>query len=180
MLMQLEQDAMLDLMPDVCSLRVLDAAGGTGRYNRILTSRGARVVGCDHSLDMLVRSDGVVCAAELTQLPFAGQSFDGVVCGLAIGHVRLLEDVMREFGRVLKLGGWLLVSDLHPFQTLRGAQRTFKSADDRCYAVEHYLHTFEETVSALQCAGFSLQDVREPQHGSWPVVLVWRAQRSTL
>jgi malonyl-CoA O-methyltransferase len=179
LLMQLEQDAMLDLLPDVSGQHVLDAAGGTGRYNRILTARGARVVGCDHSLEMLLRSDGLVCGADLEQLPFADQSFDGVVCGLAIGHVRSLEGILREFGRVLKPNGWLLVSDLHPFQTLRGAQRTFTGADGRRYAVEHYLHTFEETVRVLRKVDFFLQAVREPKHSGWPVVLVWYARRAS-
>ncbi len=176
-LMMLEQAAMLELLPDVRGLRLLDAACGTGRYARLLRERGAIAIGCDNSLDMLRLADGGRCGGDLLGLPFRAQTFDGVVCGLAIGHTPDLEAAVVELGRVLKPGGWLLVSDLHPYQTLRGAQRTFRGADGRHYAVEHHLHTIEATVQALNAAGLTLEAVREPQHAGWPVALVWRARR---
>ncbi|MFQ3673118.1 MAG: methyltransferase domain-containing protein [Aggregatilineales bacterium] len=175
--MMLEQAAMLDLLPRVTGQRVLDAACGTGRYARLLMEQGAAVVGCDHSLDMLRLADGARCGGDLLRLPFGAATFDGIVCALAIGHTSALEAAVAELGRVLRPSGWLLVSDLHPYQTLRGAQRTFRAADGRHYAVEHHLHTMEATVQALNAAGLTLEAVREPQHAGWPTVLVWRARR---
>jgi SAM-dependent methyltransferase len=53
-LMQLEQDAMLQLMPDMRGKWVLDLACGTGRYGLIALEQGAAgVVGVDNSPDML-------------------------------------------------------------------------------------------------------------------------------
>lgn len=176
-LMALEQAAMLDLLPSVAGQRVLDAACGTGRYARLLAERGAVVVGCDHSLDMLRLADGARCGGDLLGLPFAAGAFDGVACALAIGHTAALELAIRELARVLRVGGWLLVSDLHPYQTLRGAERTFRGADGRHYAVEHHLHTVEATLKALTSNGLTLEALREPQHAGWPTVLVWRARR---
>lgn len=175
-LMTLEQAAMLDLLPSVAGQRVLDAACGTGRYARLLAARGAVVVGCDHSLDMLRLADGARCGGDLLALPFAAGVFDGVVCALAIGHTAALEAAIRELARVLRVGGWLLVSDLHPYQTLRGAERTFRGADGRHYAVEHHLYTMETTLTALTANGLTLEALREPQHAGWPVVLAWRAR----
>lgn len=168
---------MLELLPSVWGQRVLDAACGTGRYSRILSARGAQIVGCDHSLDMLRLADGARCGGDLLRLPFASAVFDGVICALAVGHTPALVQAISELGRVLKPNGWLLVSDLHPYQTLRGAKRTFQGTDGRDYAVEHYLHTMEATLSALTAAGLALEALREPQHGGWPVVLAWRARR---
>lgn len=176
-LMTLEQTAMLALLPEVRGARVLDAASGTGRYARLLAARGAQVVACDHSLDMLGVAEGARCGGDLLRLPFGAGSFDGVVCALAIGHTPALGAAISELGRVLRGDGWLLVSDLHPYQTLRGAQRTFRGADGRHYAVEHHLHTLEATLNALTSAGFVLEAIREPQHAGWPAVLVWRARR---
>jgi malonyl-CoA O-methyltransferase len=177
-LMALEQAAMLDLLPEVAGQRVLDAACGTGRYARLLTERGAVVVGCDHSLDMLRLADGARCGGDLLRLPFGAGTFDGVVCALAIGHTAALEVAIGELARVLRPGGWLLVSDLHPYQTLRGAERTFRGADGRHYAVEHHLHTMEGTLTALVSSDLMLEAIREPQHAGWPVVLAWRARLS--
>ena len=52
-LMEVEQAAVLELLPDVRSLTVLDAGCGTGRYLRLCADRGASVVGIDLSAPML-------------------------------------------------------------------------------------------------------------------------------
>src|SRR5437764_64541 len=53
-LMEIEQAAMLRLMPTLTDRVVLDLACGTGRYGRIATQAGAaQVVGVDNSVPML-------------------------------------------------------------------------------------------------------------------------------
>src|SRR5258707_10447274 len=55
-LMQIEQAAMLRLLPPLAGRSVLDLACGTGRYARIALECGAaRVVGVDNSAAMLRR-----------------------------------------------------------------------------------------------------------------------------
>src|SRR5512145_1210761 len=53
-LMQVEEQAMLNLMPDLAGRIVLDLACGTGRYSRLGLERGAHLaVGLDNSPAML-------------------------------------------------------------------------------------------------------------------------------
>lgn len=183
-LMEAEQSAMLELLPPLEGQRVLDLACGTGRYGLIALERGAwGVIGVDNSAEMLA-----ACALKqrvlgtTERIPLPTESFDGVICGLALGHLPSLEASAREIGRVLKRGGWALISDVHPFLFLSGAQRTF-SAGGRTYAVEHYPHSFADYVQAAHAAGLRLDAVREPRaSGSLapqvPVAVIYRLRKA--
>lgn len=183
-LMRLEQAAMLQLMPSLDGLSVLDLACGTGRYGLIARQTGARqVIGIDNSLPML-RAGALrpVMEADMPRLPFAVASFDVVLCGLALGH--LLPDAMHsaimEIGRILRRGGTALFSDFHPFVYLSGGRRTF-SANGTTYAVEHYPHLASDYVNAIILAGMKITALSEPHaevNGKQvPAVLIVRCQR---
>jgi malonyl-CoA O-methyltransferase len=185
-LMELEQQAMLALMPALGGQVVLDVACGTGRWGNYAQEQGAKaVVGVDHSVAML--KQGVldnIAVSELIALPFEDNHFDVILCGLAIGHLPAdrMQTAIYELGRVLKAGGVALISDLHPFQALNGAQRTFRTADGKVYAVEHYVHQYEDYHRAANAAGLRIMDVKEPNHPDlkmrkMPVVLVLRFEK---
>lgn len=174
-LMQLEQQAVASLLPPMRHKRVLDVACGSGRYMEIAQASQARVMGCDNSLAMLQHATLPVAAADCAALPFPTGWFDIVICGLAIGHLTRIDTAIHEMARVLASDGVLVVSDLHPYQTLNGAKRTFQGSDGRTYAVEHHLHGLETVVTALMQAGMIMNAVREPVYNGQPVVLVWRA-----
>ena len=55
-LMEVEQIAVLELLPPVSWRTVLDAGCGTGRYMRLLSALGARVIGVDLSQAMVSRA----------------------------------------------------------------------------------------------------------------------------
>ena len=98
-----------------------------------------------------------------------------VLCALALGHIATLDAAMSELGRVLKTGGTALVSDLHPFVALSGAQRTFR-AGGALYAVEHHVHLYGDVQRAAAAAGLHIDAVREPALAGSPapVVIVYR------
>jgi len=186
-LMELEQAALLLLLPAVAGRRVLDLACGSGRYLARLAGQGAaRLVGADLSAAMLARAKTVsreLLLADLRCLPLADAGFDLIVCGLAVGHVAALAPAVAEMARVLAPGGTLVYSDFHPFATLAGLQRTFTGADGRRYAVEHHLHLYSDHHAACAAAGLTIDAVREPaiefEH-PWrgrPAVLVLRARK---
>jgi malonyl-CoA O-methyltransferase len=178
-LMQAEESAMLALMPALQGLRVLDLACGTGRYARYAQAQGAHVLGLDNSSAMLERASAVpVALATSEALPLARASVDVVLCGLAIGHLRQLKPTLKEIARVLKAGGSALISDVHPFQALRGAKRTFTAPDGRVYAVEHTAHSISDTFTQAQACGLGLSALSEPRLGDAPVVVVYRFVRA--
>ncbi len=183
-LMAVEQEAMLAVMPPLKGRAVLDLACGTGRYAQIARQQGAAlVVGVDDHLTML-RGATVPDLAQGTMeaIPLPTNSMNVVICGLALGHLPRVGPAMREISRVLRGGGICVLSDFHPFQYLRGAQRTFIAADGRTYAVEHYAHLYADYAEATRSAGLSIQLVREPilpEGDGTPVVLVLRLEKRT-
>jgi len=184
--MRLEDVAVTALLPPVAGARVLDAACGTGRYLGYIHGTASLAVGADLSPAMLgpARAAGlpVVCA-DLQGLPFADAAFDLVICALAVGHLASLDHTMAEFARLLRSGGHLVWSDMHPDGARAGWQRTFEAEDGRVYAVTHHVHTIDDQRRASAAAGFVIEAVREPcidfEH-PWrgrPAVLAMRARR---
>lgn len=163
-LMKAEEQAMRSLLPTMSGRAILDLACGTGRYALIARQHGAgRVIALDNSEAMLRVSSLIGAACATTEaIPLGSQSVDGIICGLALGHLPRLEPTFQEMGRVLKPGGWLLLSDVHPFIFLNGAQRTFQAADGRTYAVEHYPHLIADYHAAAQAVGLYLEALAEP------------------
>lgn len=180
--MQLEQTAMEQLMPPLRGCVVLDLACGTGRYGLLAQAHdAARVIGLDNSLAMLqAGSLSQTVMATLAALPFAPASIDVILCGLAVGHLPMLETLFLEIGRILKPNGTALLSDLHPFQALSGAQRTFV-ANGKQFVVEHYPHLYADYQRCADAADLRIDAVSEPdlpEKKGLPVVLALRLKKS--
>src|SRR5262249_55369435 len=112
-LMHLEEQAVLELLPDLAGPRFLDLACGTGRYLKRLAPGASGTIGVDFSRPMLAQAAGLgwpLSQADLQALPLATGSFDLVVCGLAVGHVADLAGSVAEMGRALSSGGASLLS----------------------------------------------------------------------
>lgn len=166
-LMQAEEVAMLSLLPALSGLRLIDLASGTGRYGQLALEQGAsRVVALDNSPAMLHHNrlaERALATSEALPLPPA--CMDGVICGLALGHLPSLAASLAEISRVLRPGGWALISDFHPFIFLNGQRRTFTAPDGRTYAVEHHVHLYADYHSAAGAAGLVIEAVLEPRLG---------------
>lgn len=178
-LMELEQATMFSMLPPLVGLSILDLACGTGRYALLARERGAKwVVGVDNSAAMLRAAPASFHRAQATSeaIPLASNSMDGILCGLALGHLRQIEPTIREIGRVLKPDGWALISDVHSAVVRKGAQRTFTAPDGKVYAVEHHVHSADDYATAARDAGLRVDRLAEPTlEGSIdPVVLVMR------
>jgi malonyl-CoA O-methyltransferase len=185
-LMQLEEAAMRELLPSVTAAEILDLACGTGRYVRLLYAAGARrVIGVDRSAAMLARAvpGAVYLRAAMEAIPLAPAQVDGIVCGLAVGHVANLDALMVELARVLRPGGWALYSDIHPLGMLAGWSRDFRAADGAHYRLPHHIHLYSDHQRACAAAGLSIEAVAEPRltgnhpQSGWPAVLVIRARK---
>jgi demethylmenaquinone methyltransferase/2-methoxy-6-polyprenyl-1,4-benzoquinol methylase len=100
--------------------RVLDVGAGTGVSTEELGRSGAFAVGADLSIGMLsagrrARPDVPLLAGDALRLPFADATFDAVTISFALRNVVDAEGALREFGRVTRPGGRLVVCEFsHP------------------------------------------------------------------
>ncbi|WP_344875916.1 class I SAM-dependent methyltransferase [Nonomuraea antimicrobica] len=146
----------------------LDAACGTGRYAALLSGDGHQVIGVDGSPDMLARARARVPQAEflrgdLSRLPVPDATADLVVCALALTHVPALDPVLAEFARVLRPGGSVVISDIHPEGVARGVVPPVRLPDGRPGRVATYHHRIGDYVRAALKAGFQVRRCEEPR-----------------
>jgi len=101
------------------SYQLLDVGCGTGRLLTTLAAdaRAARLVGLDYSSEMVraaqhkLGARGEVVHGDAEHLPFADASFDVLTCCHSFHHYPHQPTVVREFYRVLRPGGLLIVVD---------------------------------------------------------------------
>lgn len=163
----LEQPAVWSLLDALQPGRALDAACGTGRHAAHLVALGHQVLGVDLTPEMLERAAVNVPGAEFRQgdllaLPVAAEQFDVVVCGLALSHVADLRAAVAELARVLRPGGHLAISVLHPFQAHLGWQAPFVDAAGQRGFVREHPHSHADYLAAFVGAGLELRDCLEP------------------
>lgn len=179
-LMRVEEAAMLRLLPLLAGLRVLDAGSGTGRYARLAMDRGAReIVRFDASEAMLEAAVrvGTPIRGDLSRLPFRDACFDLVVSGLALPDVADIFPVIAEWGRVLRSGGMLLYSTLHPDGGRLGWSRTFETSAGS-WSLPAFWHEPAAQHRACIAAGLTVESVVEPSVDRLhPAAFVVRARR---
>jgi SAM-dependent methyltransferase len=85
----------------------LDISAGDGLSTRMLTERGWRVVATERRV---ARRSGWVAADLIDNLPFRSESFDLVLMLEVIEHIPDIPHALREIARVLKPGGFAVVT----------------------------------------------------------------------
>lgn len=88
----------------VIGTHVADIGAGKMPYREIFTRHGCVYIGCDIApgSDLLIE--------ENQTIPLSDNSFDGVVSFQVLEHVWNLDWYLSECWRILKPGGWLLLS----------------------------------------------------------------------
>jgi ubiquinone/menaquinone biosynthesis C-methylase UbiE len=90
--------------------RILDVGTGTGRISVPLLERGADLVGCDISSNMLRRlqeksQSARLAQADASRLPFLSAQFEAVLTVHVMHLIAPWQEALREFKRVLRPGG---------------------------------------------------------------------------
>jgi SAM-dependent methyltransferase len=137
----------------------------------LLKRKGVTLTGVDLSPECALasRRNGydVTCAAELTRLPFADDSFDYVVSLDVLGHVEFKDKdaVLTEVARVLRPGG----VTLHGIEcTDRRAQKSYEEMSGeelrRFVAVDGHVGLEEEQEHAARFRRFFREVAWEPRY----------------
>jgi SAM-dependent methyltransferase len=175
-LIAVEQPVVRSLLDEVDLGEALDAACGTGRHARHLVDLGHRVVGVDGSPEMLGRARARVPEAdfregELTALPLESESVDVAVCALALEHVAALDAAMTELSRVVRPGGRVVLSDLHPALRVFGGGAYFQDASGGAGVVRGHSHLHGDYLRAFEQAGLAVRQCLEPRMGPGEVTM---------
>lgn len=155
-LLHLEERELAAALPDVRGLSVADLACGTGRWLQRLAARGPRIwLGVDFSPAMLRCAAsktglvGCLIQARIESLPIQSESLDLLVCSFALGYLETLTGFVAEAQRLLKPGGQLIVTDLHPGVERLGWKRSFRCGPG-IVEIESRLHPVGDTTCALR------------------------------
>jgi len=161
-LIPIEELAVRSLLRTIPCTTVLDAATGTGRYAMYFAQHGKQVTAVDASAGMLAEAKTKAehehltinfQQEDITRLPFPEESFDLVMCALALSHQPSLSEPCRELVRVLQPEGHLIVSDLHPwFQGYFGVDHKLELQGQH-YPYPVYHPEVEDYRAAVAAAG---------------------------
>ena len=187
----------LDLAGEVRGRRVCDLACGQGIVSRRLADGGAEVIGVDVSAGMLDFARGyeeddprgvTYLRGDAQRLDgVADETFDGVVCNMALMDIPDLSATLRTVSRILRPGGWFVFSVVHPVLQTPGSPRWVVEGGEivgvelRGYFAEGfwrrdneegvrgrvgaYHRTLSTYVNGLSCAGLRIERLLEPRAG---------------
>lgn len=164
-----DEAAVHAILADLPAGIALDAACGTGRHSAHLRARGFEVTGVDANRSMLTIAEAKVpdCdfrVGDLAALPVDDDAVDVVVCSLALTHVERIEPVLGEFARVVRPGGSVVLSDIHPAALTFGSVAVFPTGRDQLelHYVRSVVHPVSEYVQAATATGLVVRACREP------------------
>ncbi|MFC0627091.1 class I SAM-dependent methyltransferase [Kribbella deserti] len=190
-----------ELVGRVDGQEVCSVACGQGREARYLASQGATVTGVDLSENFITLARRHEEAEPLgisyqqgdahTLEGLADESFDGVVCFMALMDIPDLDAALRSIARILRPGGWFVFAITHPcFKTpatgdfVDHTNKSVRRVVGRYFAegywdgpglhrnalpVGAYHRTLSTYVNTLSSAGFVVDQLREPPLDHPPV-----------
>jgi SAM-dependent methyltransferase len=165
------------VLPDVGDERVLLAGCGRGDYVPWFREQGATVVGVDASETAIRRARrrfderATFHHADLTTtLDFAAsEAFDLVFSNLVLSHIEEWTPVFEEFRRVLRPGGIVVATTIHP-QYLRSdadiedyASVTKTMLDWPDVEIPAFYRPMSAAITPVIEAGFRLELIDEPK-----------------
>ena len=176
-LIAVEEPHAAELLAGLSVTAALDAGAGTGRHALALARRGIPVVALDQSPEMLAAVERTaqqenlqvetVVASLHGPLPLPDRRFDLVICALVLTHVPELSRAIGEFARVLRPGGYLLVTDFHPAAVARG-WRTDCHGPGASFILPNAPHTRDDYLDAFTTAGFEVERLIDVPFGAVP------------
>lgn len=157
------------LVPADAGASWLETASGPGLVSRTIAPRVAAVQGVDLTPSMVEKATAEALAAGLenvrfaigdaTALELADDSFDGAVNRFSLHHIPVPERVLNEMARVVRPGGWVLVSD--HLTDADGDAAAWHAEIERLRDPSHWAClTRERLLAAGEAAGLELDEER--------------------
>ncbi len=140
----LNTPAFLSMLPDVNGLYGIDIGCGEGHNTRLISQRGAQIVGIDiaevfiqHALEANLKELSAIDyrVASAVEIPFPDQHFDFATAIMSLMDVSETDLALLEAFRIIKPGGFFQFSICHPcFDTPH--RRNLRNEQGLTYAIE--------------------------------------------
>ncbi len=163
----MEERPLRELLAPLPLGRALDAACGTGRHASYLRLLGHEVIGVDATSAMLALAGERATGArwllgDLQRLPIMASSVDLALCCLALTHFQEMSVPLGELARVVRPGGHIVLSDVHPVSVTLGAQAAFRDPDGGRAFVRNFVHWPSSYLTAFAQLGLEVRRCLEP------------------
>jgi ubiquinone/menaquinone biosynthesis C-methylase UbiE len=164
----LEARSLRETLAPVSFEYCLEIGCGTGKNTVWLMEKAATVTAVDLSEEMLAKakekitSPGVTFVqADITEpWTFATRQYDLVGFSLVLEHIELLQPAFEKAAAVLKPGGYLYISELHPFKQYSGSKARFET-ENGTQVVTCFNHHITDFIDAAQEANMQLVNMKE-------------------
>jgi ubiquinone/menaquinone biosynthesis C-methylase UbiE len=172
-----DRPALLDLIGEVAGLRVLDVGCGPGLYAEELLERGATVTAFDSSPEMVKlaknrtgqRADVRIWDLEQPLTWLQDEDQDIALMALVLHHIDNRHQALSELHRVLRPGGRLIVSTVHPtddWLRLGGSYFDRVAVEETWqtnWQVRYWRQPLEAWIREFTDAGFLIERLVEPR-----------------
>ena len=175
--------------------RVLDAPAGHGPISKLLNDAGHSVTAVDLDNENFAAEGVLMVSADLNDpLPFQDGTFDYAVCADGIEHLENPFACIREFARVLKKDGLLIISTPN-ISAFRSRQRYLfsgfhnkgrKPMEEESPSLKHHISllTFTQLRYGLHRFGLRIEEINTNRIKPaalytaiyYPIVAAWTAR----
>ncbi|MGB7730208.1 MAG: methyltransferase domain-containing protein, partial [Candidatus Acidiferrum sp.] len=171
-MLSLEQRVLEPLLPALGGCDVVDLGCGTGRWLEVLKRAGARsLVGVDLSREMLnlagTKLGGAarLFCADYADAALASDSADIVFCNFVLSYIDDAEQFLGLVRRILRPGGLLYLSDVHPETAAAQNWRRGVHADNSFREIRTHRRAISAVVALCRKACLELGFLLEPSFG---------------
>jgi ubiquinone/menaquinone biosynthesis C-methylase UbiE len=163
----LEERLLAPMLREFAGRDIVDLGCGTGRWLQRLQAITPRsLAGIDSSAAMLAEAgkksltSTALVEANCTSTPLASCSADCVLASFLLSYVQDIGRFAAEAARIVRPGGTVVVSDLHPMTRSYGWRRTFKTASG-VFEVATFPYALAALIFLMDGAGLVLEHLAE-------------------
>lgn len=164
----LEARSLRETLAPLSFTHCLEIGCGTGKNTVWLLEKATTVTAIDLSEEMLAKAKEKISAAhvqfvqaDITQpWTFAAKQYDLVGFSLVLEHIELLSPILKKVADVLTTGGYLYISELHPFKQYNGSKARFET-EAGTQVVTCFNHHISDFMDAATANGLELLTLKE-------------------
>jgi ubiquinone/menaquinone biosynthesis C-methylase UbiE len=164
----LEGVSVIETLTDIHFDTCLEIGCGTGKNTVWLASKAKQITAVDLTQEMIekaklkvqVQNVNFVTADILQNWSFANQQYDLATFSLVLEHIENLDAIFQKLKNVIKVNGYVYISELHPFKQYAGSKARFDTGAGE-QILECYNHNLSDFTNNSAKHGFNIVLVKE-------------------